>query len=1022
MDDPAIVSAGRGSKGSKPPSSHTNLTAQVLEAQGQPRSQNLRFGGRKSDNAFEDRIAMMIQGHNRSGTNPRVDDNLTNNKGSVSTNGLQRSSVVDDFQRPNCVEGPLPKQPDNNSFLSTVANGHNSTKQAAITPPQRGSLPAQHTANHAPANSTATFKDSHPTQDLTKVAPGSGASMPASAQIFDRKAQPSGYRPSRDPRAHTKPNQKQRRQGATSLQYFDPSSSIQRASSIPDQYNPQQTMQSQQMREPTAQYQSTNLPPHLRAIQQQSARQDNHGWNHAPKPERDSYSGPPALQPTSYPPTLRTSRAQSYQQSAPVDRSNHRQRQLFDPHSDRRPTFSQNGDWMVSHALKNQSDFLDQLASSEVPKAQIGYQELTEKQNLRLKLQKVCQETILEFELVRNPNFDGRTISLECFGSLGSGFAIAGSDMDLALLSPLSHPEPASNESEIPRLLEKRLLDLGYGARLLTRTRVPIIRFCEKPTPGLAEAMREARLRWETEKEAPPKPKTTKKDKKANAVEATAADASRSKDDDNSNEALGQQQAPSPTVNSVDEASTSLETLRISELSTATAFKAVNSISDKIINEGQKDQKLQSVDIRTDDELVRLYGLAMKEGWFDTNERSVIFNFVHAVKLHGADTDQGHLKQARAQLHILPDVLGRYREPHVNPLDLPKSGVGIQCDINFSNQLALHNTSLLRCYTLCDPRVTPMVIFVKAWTKRRKINSPYHGTLSSYGYVLMVLHYLMNVIQPPVIPNLQNGPYLGDSLVIDGYNVCFWRDEHDIQRIAASGGLTHNHSDTVGSLLRGFFKYFAHPSDGGFQWNLDVLSLRTPGGLLRKQDKGWTGAKTVTVESNVPGEEAKEVRHRYLFAIEDPFELEHNIARTVVHNGIVAIRDEFRRAHRIVQAHSRSVVTTREEMLAEAESKEHLQYRYFGPVIPDFGKKKDAPKASGEQDAKPGSAKGDRQIPTNAQEAKEVTAAAKANAQAPPKKILGQVNEPSQVAPVPTVRIPTYVKAAGTAVVTTEYQ
>lgn len=418
----------------------------------------------------------------------------------------------------------------------------------------------------------------------------------------------------------------------------------------------------------------------------------------------------------------------------------------------------------------------------------------------------------------------------------------------------------------------------------------------------------------------------------------------------------------------------------------------------------QKDQKLQSIDIRADDELVRLYGLAMKEGWFDTNQRSLIVNFVRAVKLYGADTNQEYLKQARAQLQILPDVLGRYREPHVNPLDLPKSGVGIQCDINFSNQLALHNTSLLRCYTLCDPRVTPMVIFVKAWTKRRKINSPYHGTLSSYGYVLMVLHYLMNIIQPPVIPNLQNGPYQGDGLVIDGYNVCFWRDENEIRRIAASGGLTHNHSDTVGSLLRGFFKYYAHPSDGGFQWNLDVLSLRTPGGLLRKQDKGWTGAKTVRMESNVPGEEAKEVRHRYLFAIEDPFELEHNIARTVVHNGIVAIRDEFRRAHRIVQAHSRSVVTTRDEILAEAESKEHLQYRYFGPAIADFGKKKDAPEVRGEQDAKTESANGDSQIPTNAQEAEEVTAAAQVDARTPQEKRISQVNKPLQVPQAPAVR------------------
>jgi len=72
-----------------------------------------------------------------------------------------------------------------------------------------------------------------------------------------------------------------------------------------------------------------------------------------------------------------------------------------------------------------------------------------------------------------------------------------------------------------------------------------------------------------------------------------------------------------------------------------------------------------------------------------------------------------------------------------------------------------------------------------------------------------------------------------------------------------------------------------------------VLSLRSPGGLLTKADKGWV--KAVTEEA-----EGKRVQHRYLFCVEDPFELSHNVARTVTHKGIVAIRDEFRRARRIL--------------------------------------------------------------------------------------------------------------------------
>lgn len=43
------------------------------------------------------------------------------------------------------------------------------------------------------------------------------------------------------------------------------------------------------------------------------------------------------------------------------------------------------------------------------------------------------------------------------------------------------------------------------------------------------------------------------------------------------------------------------------------------------------------------------------------------------------------------------------------------------------------------------------------------------------------------------------------------------------------------------------------------------------------------------------------MKNRYLLAIEDPFEIDHNVARTVIHDGIVSIRDEFRRAWGILQ-------------------------------------------------------------------------------------------------------------------------
>ena len=571
-----------------------------------------------------------------------------------------------------------------------------------------------------------------------------------------------------------------------------------------------------------------------------------------------------------------------------------------------------------------QNAFVHAVSEAIYDTAKASSEELQEKEELRMHLQRICAEAVSNFEKAKNPQFDAGSVALACFGSLRSGFATCGSDMDLALVSPTSFPDPASTESAIPRLLEKVLLDLGYGARLLTRTRVPIIRFCETPTAALSEALRENRAKWEREKDAPPKLKPVNIDQSLKGSKVisdehgekmTTSTTLGIKDDNSGQIAMSNNTASGKAHNDQQ----NLESLTGDEVPTQQANDAKTSVTS-----------------RKDEELVRLYKLAIKEGWFEPSERLVIVKFIEAVKLHGADGDHKALAELRLQLQNLPDVLSRYRVPPESHLDYPKTGVGIQCDINFSNHLALHNTCLLKCYSLCDPRVQPMIVVVKAWAKRRKINSSYHGTLSSYGYVLMALHYLMNVAQPRIIPNLQlvsQATVPENDYGLNGYEVRFWRSEQEITEAARRGQLTQNRTDTVGSLLRGFFQYYAHPYGGGFSWATDVLSLRTPGGLLRKEDKGWTGARTVTVESTIPGEDAKEVRHRYLFAIEDPFELDHNVGRTVVHNGIVAIRDEFRRADKIIQNHGAGKTMADSDLFAEAATKENLQRRFFGPLI-----------------------------------------------------------------------------------------
>ncbi|KAG4300578.1 hypothetical protein PCK1_003007 [Pneumocystis canis] len=213
---------------------------------------------------------------------------------------------------------------------------------------------------------------------------------------------------------------------------------------------------------------------------------------------------------------------------------------------------------------------------------------------------------------------------------------------------------------------------------------------------------------------------------------------------------------------------------------------------------------------------------------------------------------------------------------------------GIACDIGFNNKLAIYNTNLLIAYSKCDHRVRKMILFIKYWAKKRKINDPYHGTLSSYGYVLLVLHYLINIVPVPLLPNLQRmkatpgKPLAQSEIECDGFNVWFFKD------IDTTRPFSRN-MDSLGKLVYGFFYYYAYQ----FNWKDHVVSIRTQTGLLTKQEKEWIhSVERVSAFDKV-------FKDRYILAIEDPFEITHNVGRTVNRQNAYIIRGEFFRASKL---------------------------------------------------------------------------------------------------------------------------
>jgi DNA polymerase sigma len=105
----------------------------------------------------------------------------------------------------------------------------------------------------------------------------------------------------------------------------------------------------------------------------------------------------------------------------------------------------------------------------------------------------------------------------------------------------------------------------------------------------------------------------------------------------------------------------------------------------------------------------------------------------------------------------------------------PRSGLHV--DVCSANPLAVRNTALLRAYSQCDARVRPLALVLKRWASARNLNRPRDGTLSSYGFVLMLVACLQRTV-PPVLPCLQGIPAHW-SPARDGADVAVPIDERD---------------------------------------------------------------------------------------------------------------------------------------------------------------------------------------------------------------------------------------------------
>ena len=134
----------------------------------------------------------------------------------------------------------------------------------------------------------------------------------------------------------------------------------------------------------------------------------------------------------------------------------------------------------------------------------------------------------------------------------------------------------------------------------------------------------------------------------------------------------------------------------------------------------------------------------------------------------------------------------------------------VEGDISLYNTLGLHNTRMLAYYADLDPRVRIIGYVMKVFAKLCDIGDASRGSLSSYAYVILALHYLQRC-DPPVIPVLQEIDHLDadgkvKKRIVDGWNAWFFNGSAEELKSLWSGW--GKNKETVGELWIGLLRYY----------------------------------------------------------------------------------------------------------------------------------------------------------------------------------------------------------------------
>ena len=226
-----------------------------------------------------------------------------------------------------------------------------------------------------------------------------------------------------------------------------------------------------------------------------------------------------------------------------------------------------------------------------------------------------------------------------------------------------------------------------------------------------------------------------------------------------------------------------------------------------------------------------------------------------------------YLQKIEEKLVIEDKCAIQYSNIYINSryalLSLVDIETNINIDIAVHNLLPIYNTKMIRLYSLYDQRFHILGLFLKHWVKINNIKGAPNGFLSSYALLLLIIHFLQSVVEPKVLPILQEIKninkeykyYNGEKELTT--NLYFEENIDDIKEYMNIINCGNENNMTNTELLVQFFEYYA------YKYNMEnhyLISIKHSNKIKAKNCE------------------------QIVFPIEDPFDVAHNPGKTMKYN------------------------------------------------------------------------------------------------------------------------------------------